>query len=413
MKYYLVGIKGSGMAGLAQILYDLGHSVSGCDVNKELFVEYSLKEKNIKIDAFEHMNYHDFDVIVVGNAFVGKYDFDGKIVKTYQEMLSDLSSKYYSIAICGTHGKTTTTNMIKKVVNEYYGCNYLVGDGQGHAHINNKYFVFEACEHRDHFLSYYPNIIVCTNIDFDHVEYFKNKNQYKKSFHLFFKQVKDNLILNDTISYNLNNKTTFGFNNANIKAINITLSSKGICFDLLYNKNTYKNIYLPFYGKHMLANSLACISCCLTLNIPLSNIINSLKTYKDAGRRYNITFVNSSIIIDDYGHHPNEILATTNAIYQEFPNKKLYIVYHPDRPKRLSYFKKGYSKIFKKAYKTYVLDFLDQNEESKNAIHEIVDNEKISKFTNDFFNNDFSDSVILFTGSKEMKDIIKKLKSFL
>ena len=107
MNYYLVGIKGSGMAALALILQGLGNKVKGADVDKKLFTEEQLINNGIEIQSLDSMNFYDSDVIIVGNAFSNKYDFIGKEVVTYQDMVSYLCDKYYSIAVCGTHGKTT------------------------------------------------------------------------------------------------------------------------------------------------------------------------------------------------------------------------------------------------------------------------------------------------------------------
>ena len=182
MNIYMVGIKGSGMSALAQILKDLNHNVKGADVDHYLFTEKKLHEKEITIESFENMNYEDCDIIIVGNAFIDKFSFKNKKIISYQQALSLISDKFFSIAVCGTHGKTTITNMIKHILSNFCGVSYLVGDGSGKANINDKYFIYEACEHKDHFLSYSPNIIVCSNVDYDHVEYFSNKKQYKSSF---------------------------------------------------------------------------------------------------------------------------------------------------------------------------------------------------------------------------------------
>lgn len=400
------------MAGLALIIKGLGHEVSGCDIRKDLFTQRFLLENNIKIQDLESMDYSDCDVVVLGNAYVDKYDFSNKKVVTYQELLSSIVDKYYSIAVCGTHGKTTTTNMIKQVLSDFYLTSYLVGDGQGYAHPLAEYFVFEACEHKEHFLSYFPDIIVCLNIDYDHVEFYKTKNQYKESFIKFFNQAKEKVIINSSISYKKKNQISFGLNNSSIKAKNVRYTDKGICFDLCVNKEYLKDVYLPFYGKHMLINSLACISCCSYLKIPITNIIESLKKYKDAGRRYNISFNKSNVIIDDYGHHPTEIKSTISAIKQEFGDKNIIIIYHPDRPKRLVTFVKDFKVAFNSVDKVFILPFINENEEGRNAINLLVDNDKIYEFSDSFYKK-YENTVFLFTGSKEMGNIIKKLDIFL
>ena len=397
------------MASLAQILFDLGHGVKGADTNNYVFTEENLKEKGIEIEPLDKMNYEDSDVIIVGNSFIGKYNFNDKKVINYQEALSFLNDKYYSIAVCGTHGKTTTTNMIKHVLSSIYETTYLVGDGQGKAYPNGNFFVYEACEHRDHFFAYHPNMIVCTNIDYDHVEYFINKKQYKKSFRTFFNQCKDVLILNDTIDIKNKNVISYGLNKGSIKAKNIHYRENGIYFDLLYKNMIHSNLFVPFYGKHMLLNTLACITCCLCLKLDIITIIKQLQTYKEAGRRYNITFVKSNVIIDDYGHHPKEIKATIEAIKQEFKDKKLVIVYHPDRPKRLTTFLNEYIKVFSLSDITYVLPFLNMDEEKQEALRQIINNKNIFLFDDLIYKKDYDNTIFLFTGSKDMKLLISNL----
>ena len=412
MKYYFVGIKGSGMAGLALIIKGLGYEVAGCDINKDLFTQRCLLENNIEIQDIENMDYSYIVIIVLGNAYLDKYTFKDKKVITYQELLSTIVDKYYSIAVCGTHGKTTTTNMIKQVLSDFYLTSYLIGDGQGYAHPLTEYFVFEACEHKEHFLSYHPDIVVCLNVDYDHVEYYKNKKQYKESFRKFLNQAKEKVIINSSLSYKRNQCVSFGFNNSSIKAKNVRYTEKGIYFNLYVNKEYIKDVFLPFYGKHMLINSLACIACCSYLKIPTTNILESLKKYKNAGRRYNISFFNSNVIIDDYGHHPTEIKSTILAIKQEFNDKNIVVIYHPDRPKRLTTFLEDYKKAFNSVDKVYVLPFINDSEEGRKAIDLLVDDNKINRFSDSFYKN-YKNTVFLFTGSKEMVNIIKKLSIFL
>lgn len=412
MKYYFVGIKGSGMAGLALIIKGLGYEVAGCDINKDLFTQRCLLENNIEIQDIENMDYSNSDIIVLGNAYLDKYTFNDKKVITYQELLSTIVDKYYSIAVCGTHGKTTTTNMIKQVLSDFYLTSYLIGDGQGYAHPLTEYFVFEACEHKEHFLSYHPDIVVCLNVDYDHVEYYKNKKQYKESFRKFLNQAKEKVIINSSLSYKRNQCVSFGFNNSSIKAKNVRYTEKGIYFNLYVNKEYIKDVFLPFYGKHMLINSLACIACCSYLKIPTTNILESLKKYKNAGRRYNISFFNSNVIIDDYGHHPTEIKSTILAIKQEFNDKNIVVIYHPDRPKRLTTFLEDYKKAFNSVDKVYVLPFINDSEEGRKAIDLLVDDNKINRFSDSFY-KEYKNTVFLFTGSKEMVNIIKKLSIFL
>ena len=163
MKYYLIGIKGSGMSALASLLYDLGNTVVGYDDSiDEKFTMKGLNDRKIKV-------YHD-DEFIPTNDFLVCYsnaikedhkeiqrlkNLNLKMIK-YQDLIGSLTKKYETISVSGTHGKTTTTLMISSILDEFMGVNYFVGDGRGHGDINNKVFVLESCEYNKHFLSYYP-----------------------------------------------------------------------------------------------------------------------------------------------------------------------------------------------------------------------------------------------------------------
>lgn len=413
MKFYFVGIKGSGMASLALILKGLGHDIRGADIEDYVFTQDNLLKKQIVIDPFKNMHVQEYDYIVIGNSYLNQFSFKDKKIVGYQELIADLEKKCYSIAVCGTHGKTTTTNMIKCVLDRIFPCSYLIGDGQGKGVINASYFIYEACEHRDHFLSYHPNMIVCTNIDYDHVEYFKTKEQYVRSFYQFFTQATDHLILNSNIHYSSLNCTTYGYQVGDVCASNVQFDEKGVLFDLQYKGEKYEKQFLPLFGKTLFMDALACVACCSYLKIDIPTILRSLTTYRQATRRFNILVKHSNVIVDDYGHHPTEIKATLEAIKQKYPRKKIIIVYHPDRPKRLLTFLTQYKNIFNHVEKTYVLPFLKTGKEEQEALDQLINPDHIVMYTEDIYQKNYQDTIFLFTGSKEMNPQIAKLESHL
>ena len=178
--YHFIGIKGAGMSALAQIMHSLGMDVQGSDVEKTFFTEKGLREKNIKILPFDENNIHEDLEIVKGNAFteenveVKKSIELGLKVNTYQEMVGKLTREFKTISVAGCHGKTTTTAMLSHILDNIKGANYLIGDGTGHANKDNEYFVLEACEYKRHFLEYRQKYGIITNIELDHVDYFKD-----------------------------------------------------------------------------------------------------------------------------------------------------------------------------------------------------------------------------------------------
>ena len=178
--YHFIGIKGSGMSALAQIMKELGYSVQGSDVPKYFFTEDGLRELGIPVLPFDANNIEDGMKIVRGASFheenveVKKAIDLGLNMYSYAEMVGSLTKKFRSICIAGCHGKTTTTSMMAHVLNNIKGANYLIGDGTGYANRENEYFIVESCEYRRHFLAYTPDYAIITNIDLDHVDYFKD-----------------------------------------------------------------------------------------------------------------------------------------------------------------------------------------------------------------------------------------------
>lgn len=161
--YYFIGIKGSGMASLARILFDLGYEVAGSDIDKYIFIEEDLRKKGIPIYSFDASNIKDGYKVIIGNAFSDdhvevKAALENPNVECYRyfDFLGKMMEQYDSISIAGTHGKTTTTGMAYHLFEDFAKTTVLIGDGTGFACKDSKYFIAESCEYQDHFLHYYP-----------------------------------------------------------------------------------------------------------------------------------------------------------------------------------------------------------------------------------------------------------------
>lgn len=189
MKHLLFGIKGTGMSTLAQILYDLGDEVVGYDDYKDYkFTEDGLRARGIKVYYDDSIPLEKDMVITYSGAFntnhkelIRAKEF-GLKVKEYNELIGDLSKRFKTICVSGTHGKTTTSLMLSNVLESTIGTNYFVGDGTGHANPNNEYFVLESCEYKRNFLSYQPYYAIITNIELEHTECYKDIDDIVKYF---------------------------------------------------------------------------------------------------------------------------------------------------------------------------------------------------------------------------------------
>ena len=407
------------MSALAILLKSLGHTVVGSDVGDYIFTEKLLCEKQIPIYSFNEKEININDIVIIGHNFINSNLKEVTNAKLYNEwyeyndFLAKLSNNYISIAISGTHGKTTTTHLIKNIFNEIDQCGYLIGDGTAYLNKESKYFIFEACEYKNHFLKYYPSYIIINNVDYDHIDYFKTKEEYNQAFINFIKNKKEQLIVNgdDDFLRTIDYAIKYGINDNNdIQATNIIENEKGISFDLKYHKQYLINIKLPFYGRHMIYNTLASISIALINNIGIEQIVNGLLKFKGANRRFNEEIIEDNIYIDDYAHHPNEIKNTIYATKQKYPNKKLVAIFKGDRYSRIQYFSKDIARELELAEEAYVLPFppCSKKEEGINISEEeiIKHSPKIKKLST--FKmieiSKYSNTVYLFMSSKNMKN---------
>lgn len=385
--YHFVGIKGAGMSSLAQIMYELGYQVNGSDIEKHFFTEEGLIKRNIEITPYDSKNIKEGMKIVRGASIK---DDNPEIIKaveldlpiyTYQELLGKLTKKFKSICVAGCHGKTTTTAMLAHVLNDIKGVNYLIGDGTGFANDSNEYFVLESCEYQRHFLNYTPYYAVITNIDLDHVDYYKDIDDVIDAYREFANKAEKMVIAcgDDPYTHSLEiNPPIFyyGLDDDNdIKAINVNYKETGTSFEVEVEGNYYGFFDLPIYGKHMLLDALAVISICYYERIEAKEVNKIFKTFTGAKRRFDETIINNNVVIDDYAHHPNEIKATIKAIKQKYPNKKIVAIFQPHTFTRTEEFASDIANALNLVDKAFVLDIhpaRERQEDYPNVTSEII-----------------------------------------
>lgn len=369
MKYFLVGIKGSGMSALAVILKELGHDVMGSDIEQFVFTQVNLERHQINVVPFDTVSLADFDCVIYGNSFDDNFSevkqaHDLKIETVrYTGFLKQLITQYNSICIAGTHGKTTTTGMMKTMLSGFAKTGYLIGDGDGMIEKDAHYFVVESCEYQDNFLNYFPDYVVINNVELDHVDYFKSLEAYIESFERFANQAKKAvLVLYDdpNIQKLKIHKPIFTFgldSKADLYAKNCVFSTSGMTFDLYFETVLLKKVELPFYGKHMLLNSLAVILMGLVEGYEIEAIIRNLCAFEGVNRRFNIETVKDSELIDDYAHHPTAIKLMIETSRQKFPDKQVVAIFKPDRYSRLEQFVDDFADALKGADHVFLCDF--------------------------------------------------------
>lgn len=420
MIYHFIGIKGTGMGALAQIMKSLGYEVQGSDKDDHFFTEDALIEAGIPILSFDDNNIKDNMIIVQGNAFrddhvevVRAKELDLKIY-TYQEMVGRLTEMFMTIGVSGCHGKTTTTSMMSHVIKNIVGCNYLIGDGSGFASKENKYFCLEACEYKRHFLAYSPYYAIITNIELDHIDYYKDIDDVILAYQEFANKAEKMVLAcgDDPYTHSLEvNPPIFyyGLNDDNdIIAKDVEYSDDGTSFDVFVEDNYYGHFDLPLYGKHMLLNALAVIGVCYYERMEAKDVAKYLKTFEGAKRRFKENVIGDIVTIDDYAHHPTEVKVTIKAARQKYPNKKIVAILKTHTLSRTKEMADEFVEALNLADQAYVTEVgVDRFEEGYDDVdyHVILDkleNGKYMSLDNVDELLEYEDAVLIFMSSKDI-----------
>lgn len=366
--YHFVGIKGAGMSSLAQMMKELGYEVQGSDLPKHFFTEKGLVECHIPFYAYNADNIHEGMTIVRGasitddNPEIIRARELGLDIKTYEEVLGVLTREFKAVCVAGCHGKTTTTSMIAHVLNPIRGANYLVGDGTGYALKGNRYFILESCEYRRHFLNYSPYYAVITNIDLDHVDYYKDIDDIVDAYESFSSKASKMVIAcgDDPYTHRLQVSVPlkfYGFTDQDdIQATHVQYSSDGTEFDVVIDGKYYGHFRLPLFGQHQVLDALAAIAVCYYEGLSSEEVQKEFATFGGARRRFEETRAGNSIIIDDYAHHPNEVKATITAIHQKYPGKKVVAVFQPHTFSRTKEFADDLAEVLSHVDKAYIME---------------------------------------------------------
>ena len=424
MKYYCIGIKGTGMSTLAQILFDLGNEVSGYDdAVGHKFTQDGLEERGIPI-YYDQNHEIDKDTIVTYSvAFkedhpeIQRVKNLGLQIKKYNEIMGNVIDMFKSIGVSGTHGKTSTSSMIKHILSNTIGCNYFIGAGDGYASSENEYFVVESDEFNRHFTAYHPKYSIITNIEAEHLECYKDIDDIRDTFELFANQTSKFVIANgdnmEVKKINYNTRVIFyGFE--------LKLEKNGSIFDLYIKEELYGSFEVPLFGKHMVSNACAAIIMCKQIGIEKEDIYNLLKTFKNAERRFAIEKIGKTIIIDDYAHHPTEIKATLEAAKQKYPDKRLIAIFKPNTYSRTKDFADEFAESLQLADKTYLTE-IDSNREkqeeypgvtSQIILNKINNAELISEETINKLDN-VEESVICVMSCAYVENLINSIKNYI
>lgn len=401
---YFIGIGGISMSGLAEILKDRGCQVSGTDI-KESDVTKHLESLGISIHyGHRAENITDDIDLVVYTAAIHPGNPELEAAKEKQiplmdraRLLGHIMEEYqYSVAVAGTHGKTTTTSMVSEILLEAEkDPTITVGGILPAIHSNVKighspYFVAEACEYFDSFLQFTPLVGVILNVEADHLDYFKTLDNIRRSFHAFAQRIPAGglLVLNASIAHpeeleeNLHcSVETFGLKeNACWQARNIVHEPNGKnSFDVYYQGEFYTSVHLDIPGKHNITNALAAVASAHFLDIPAEVCARGLSHFTGVNRRFQRKGEKRGIVvIDDYAHHPTEIMATLSAA-RNVRHNKLWCVFQPHTYSRTKNLFDEFGRAFGDADEIIVADIYAARETDDGTISAAMLAERIVK----------------------------------
>jgi UDP-N-acetylmuramate--alanine ligase len=350
-KLYFVGIGGSGMSGIAEILHNLGYQIQGSDISPGEITDYLASLGVTIYNEHRASNVADSDVVVISSA-VGEDNPEvvearrlGIPVIKRAEMLGELMRLKFSVGVAGTHGKTTTTSMIGHVMQvAQYQPTIIVGGivaelGTGAALGAGEYLVAEADEYDRSFLSMFPTMAVVTNLEADHMDSYEDMADLTDSFLAYMNRVPfyGSVVIpadDENISRIRHQIArpyyTFGFDpEADYRALNLDLQPGRSIFAVYRRGELLGEIILQVPGRHNVANALATVATCYELDVPFETIADGLLSYRTVGRRFEIVGeVGNIVVVDDYAHHPTEIEATLRTA-REVYGRRVVVAYQP------------------------------------------------------------------------------------
>lgn len=383
---HMIGIGGTGMSGIAEVLLNLDYKISGSDINENQATHH-LSHLGAKVSiGHKAENVLGANVAVISSA-IKEDNIEVEEARRQKipvipraEMLAELMRMKNGIAIAGSHGKTSTTSMVAKVL-ELGGFDPTIIVGGrlntvgAHAKLGKgEFIVAEADESDRSFLYLSPFIAVLTNLDEEHLDQYKTVDEIKKTFVNFSNKVPfycpivlciDDFNLQSLIPMLDRRIITYGLSaQADISARNMQFQNFSSTSTLLYHGKKIGKLKLNVPGVHNICNAMAAVAVGIDLDIPIRTILIALESYEGIGRRFELKkTVNNIMVIEDYAHHPTEINATLDAAKNGW-HRRIVVVFQPHRYSRLSWLMKNFATSFNKADVLIVTEIYEAGEKA-------------------------------------------------
>ncbi|MFZ2390668.1 MAG: Mur ligase domain-containing protein [Minisyncoccales bacterium] len=421
MKIHFIGIGGIGVSAIARYYLEKGNEIFGSDVVSSLITEDLVKRgAKIVIGPNVPENIKDYDMVVhspavrENNPELLEAELKGIKILSYPQALGEITKEYFTIAVSGTHGKSTTTAMIGLILTEagldptvivgtrlkeFGDSNFRMGQSE--------YLVIEACEHEESFLNYWPKIAVVTNIEEDHLDYYQTIEKIKDAFNMFVSHLGNDGVL------------------VKLKGTEVRSDKKTVEYSLDEERDVKKlREIIKIPGDHNVLDALTAIKVARELKIPDEVSFNALSKYIGSWRRFEETQFPDFVLIDDYAHHPTEILATLKGARQKYPDKTIYCVFQPHQYQRTFLLLNDFIKVFKEVIETklvdklFLVDIYDVAGREGGEFKDKIDSIKLAAavpnaiyVTNeDLFSNIKGGEVIIFMGAGDIYDLSQDFK---
>jgi UDP-N-acetylmuramate--alanine ligase len=438
-RFHFVGIGGIGMSGIAQILLEMGYEVSGSDLREGKNLEV-LRKKGAKVFVGHSEKNVGEDVQVVVYSSAVRED-NPEIVKARSlgipviprgEMLAELFKLKEGVAVSGSHGKTTTTSMIAHILEEAgYDPTVIIGGILHRLGGNAKLgrgdlLVSEADESDGSFLKLSPVVAVITNIDREHLDFYKDMEDIKEAFLRFADSVPfygfcvangDDPNVRSVVARTSRRVVLFGMGeNVHLAGRDLSVEGGRYRFRVVREGRTLGYISLGIPGRHNVLNALASVATCLEIGVDFPTVREALEGFRNAERRMELKgYFRGSPVYDDYGHHPTEIRAVLSSVRELYPDRKILLVFQPHRYSRTYHLFKEFTEVLRIPDLTVVTDIYPAGERNTYG----VSGEELARSCGAVFAKDeeeiFSlverhakDSVILFMGAGDITKLCDK-----
>jgi len=448
---YFMGIGGIGMSALARWFHANGFAVTGYDKTPTVLTEKLIEEgiaihfeDNVNLIPEKVKNEREGALVIYTPAIpqnLGEYQFfineEFEIYKRSQ-VLGMLTESKYTIAVAGTHGKTTTSSMIAHLLKSAgVDCSAFVGgimtnyDSNLLIGVNNDVMVVEADEFDRSFLTLHPDVAIITATDADHLDIYGSKDALKDSFNAFIKNIKANgkLFIEEKVANQLElnpngniGVKTYGLTDGDISVDHLNIANAKFSFDYKSEGRNIQGFALAMPGFHNVSNAVAAIASVSSSIESDMELVNGLNAYKGVKRRFEYVINTENLVfIDDYAHHPEEINALLNSVRALYPNKKITVIFQPHLFSRTRDFVDGFAESLAKADEVILLDIYPARElpiegVTSEIIRERMRLSNVKTFVKDDVLAHFDDNtpeVLLTVGAGNIDTLVSPIKHLL